>query len=231
MNIGREYRYDWHDMMFRVTGPIVSELQNNFNKAWRLQGGLGDWGYPFLKNKKYRTTVKPNEIPMRILKTEASISQIETASIAAIMMAKKRIYIQNSYFTSDILADALADASKRGVDVRLVFPEENDSNLLKVGNLQFVEKLIAAKAKVYQYPKFTHVKALIVDDWTCIGSANFDALSLRINKEINVAFTDKKATQQLVGKLFKPDFNKSKRIYKVRPTLQDKLLKPIIEQL
>jgi len=231
MNIGREYRYEWHDMMFRLKGPIVTELQNNYNKAWRLQGGLGDWGYPFLKNKTYRTTINPTEIPIRILKTDASISQIEAAAIAAIRMAKKRVYIQNSYYTSDTLAETLADAATRGVDVRMIFPEKNDSKLLDIGNLQFAEKLIAAKAKVYLYPKFTHVKALIVDDWTCIGSANFDALSMRINKEINIAFTDQKSTQQLVNKLFNPDFRKSKRLYKVDATTQQKLMKPLIEQL
>ena len=26
MNIGREYRYDWHDLMMEVTGPIVDQL-------------------------------------------------------------------------------------------------------------------------------------------------------------------------------------------------------------
>ncbi len=34
MNIGREYRYDWHDLMMEVRGPIVDQLQFDSNKAW-----------------------------------------------------------------------------------------------------------------------------------------------------------------------------------------------------
>ena len=39
MNIGREYRYDWHDMMIKLSGPVVTAMQNDFNRAWSLQGG------------------------------------------------------------------------------------------------------------------------------------------------------------------------------------------------
>ncbi len=38
MNIGREYRYDWHDMMIRVEGPVVMEFKNDFDHAWQRQG-------------------------------------------------------------------------------------------------------------------------------------------------------------------------------------------------
>ena len=34
MNIGREYRYVWHDLMIELRGPVVDELSNEFNKAW-----------------------------------------------------------------------------------------------------------------------------------------------------------------------------------------------------
>ena len=56
------------------------------------------------------------------------------------------------------------------------------------------------------------VKAIVVDDWTCLGSANLDALSLLINAEVNIAFTDPKATSTLVRDLFLTDFKKSKKL-------------------
>ncbi len=233
MNIGREYRHDWHDMMFRLKGPVVNALQNDFNKAWRLQGGLGDWGYPFLRKTPYRKSLNKQEIAFRILKTNShtDVKQIEQASLTAIRMATRRVYIQNSYFTSEPLAQALADASKRGVDVRMIYPETNDSKLLHIGNQQFAQKLLQAKAKVYVYPKFSHVKALVVDDWASIGSANFDALSMRINEETNIAYTHKKAVQQLVDKLFNKDFRVSKQIKQLPKNWSNKLLQPVINQL
>jgi hypothetical protein len=34
MNIGREYRYDWHDMMIEIQGPVVDEINSEFDDAW-----------------------------------------------------------------------------------------------------------------------------------------------------------------------------------------------------
>lgn len=214
MNIGSEYLHDWHDMMFRITGPAVIAVQNDFNHAWRLQGGLGDWTYPLLRKIRYRKEIQPSELAIRVLKTAPGRQEIHDATIAAIRMAKKRIYIQNSYFTTGHLSDELVNAHNRGVDVRLVFPLDNDSPLLAQSNLGFAKKLVDAGASVYSYPIFTHVKALVVDDWVCIGSANYDALSMRINNETNIAFTDNEKASELVQKLFQKDFSVSKKVSK-----------------
>ena len=45
MNIGREYRYTWHDMMMEVHGPVVDILRTEFADAWAHAGALGDAGY------------------------------------------------------------------------------------------------------------------------------------------------------------------------------------------
>ncbi len=34
MNIAREYRYDWHDMMVELNGDIVAGIEEDFEKAW-----------------------------------------------------------------------------------------------------------------------------------------------------------------------------------------------------
>ena len=45
MNIGREYQYDWHDLMMEVTGPVVDVLQHDLDKSWAKAGPLGDLAY------------------------------------------------------------------------------------------------------------------------------------------------------------------------------------------
>jgi len=60
--------------------------------------------------------------------------------------------------------------------------------------------------RVYIYPGFSHVKAAIYDGWVCVGSANFDRLSLRINRELNIASSDPTIAGQLLERLFVPDF-------------------------
>jgi hypothetical protein len=45
MNIGREYRYEWHDLMVEIEGPIVGRLQKDFDKRWAYAGLGGDLAY------------------------------------------------------------------------------------------------------------------------------------------------------------------------------------------
>ena len=212
MNIAHEYRYDWHDLMARVQGPIVTALQNDFNRAWRHQGGGGDWTIPFFIPQKFRKELRDNEIGIRVLKTGPHVTEIEDALIAAIRQSRKRIYLQNPYFTSGIIQQELIAAQKREVDVRVIFSEDNDSKLIGLNNQSVAKRFVENGISTYLYPKFSHVKAIVVDDWTCLGSANLDALSLLINAEVNIAFTDPKATSTLVRDLFLTDFKKSKKL-------------------
>lgn len=71
--------------------------------------------------------------------------------------------------------------------------------------------------RVYSYPGMTHLKAAVYDGWACLGSANFDKLSLQINQEINLAFSDPGAVAQLLEQVFYPDFAKSTELHQALP--------------
>jgi len=230
MNIGREYRYEWHDMMVRVTGPVVSDLQWEFDRTWSLQGALGDWQRPFKRKRKIVQPEAEGAIPMRILRTGVGKIEVEKAMLAAVRVSKERVYVQNSYFTSQKLVDEMVAAAKRGVDVRLVLPSDNDSALLDQANMAVAKALLSAGAKLYRYPKFSHVKAVVCDDWSCVGSANLDGLSMRINDELNIAYTDEKKTEELVKKLFRKDFAASTPL-KVGEKRKGALKQIILQQL
>ena len=47
MNIGREYRYEWHDLMLEVGGPLVRRLQKDFDGRWTHAGPGGDLAFAF----------------------------------------------------------------------------------------------------------------------------------------------------------------------------------------
>ena len=63
--------------------------------------------------------------------------------------------------------------------------------------------------RVYVYPGMAHVKAAIFDGWACLGSANWDKLSFRINKELNIATSHPDAVNELKKRLFETDMEKS----------------------
>lgn len=214
MNMGREYYSEWHDLMVKVEGPIVGSLSREFNGAWRKAGPWGDLAL-FRKPAFFRKPA-PVEggVPLRLLRTDAARgqTQILDATMLAIRAARKRVWIENPYFAYDDIAHAVVDAARRGVDVRVIIPARGDSTIMDAGNLGTARAVIEAGGKVFRYPRMTHMKVMIADGWGCIGSANLDTLSMRINRELNLAFSDPAVVRDLEQQVFLPDFRASKRI-------------------
>jgi cardiolipin synthase len=62
----------------------------------------------------------------------------------------------------------------------------------------------------------SHIKAAVYDGWACVGSANMDAMSLRINREMNLATSDRDTVNALLESLFAKDFAASAEV--IQPT-------------
>ena len=209
MNIGREYRHDWHDLMVEVHGPVVNELLEDFNRAWAHAGTFGDFGYPFYRKKSTKPQAEDIGYPIRVLYTKTARSEIFLSQLQAIRRARKYIYIENAYFTDDAILNELVRARRRGVDVRVIMPMETDRGLITRDNALAANTMIANGIRVFIYPGMSHLKAAVYDGWACFGSANFDRLSLRINKETNLATSNQGAVGELLKQVFEPDFERS----------------------
>jgi phosphatidylserine/phosphatidylglycerophosphate/cardiolipin synthase-like enzyme len=232
MNIGREYRYDWHDLMVELRGPIVDEIQTTFEKAWRLQSFLGDIRATLYRPGDPVNEPLPDHIPIRLLFTRPGDSQILRTQLAAITRARQRIYIQNAYFTSDDIIYELAQARRRGVDVRIIIPYQSDSGIITRSNIRAINTMLDNGIRVFIYPGESHIKGAIYDDWICLGSANFDQLSLRMNKELNIATSSPVAVQGFLDEVMLPDFEKSVELKEQLPKKwSDFLMETIADQL
>ncbi len=210
MNIGREYRYDWHDLMMRVEGSIVDEIQHEFNIAWAHAGHLGDIAYLAQKVNGVKRHDSVNEgIRIRPLYTRADNPQIFNAQMAAIRKARNYIYAANAYFSDPNIISELIKARRRGVDVRVILPVNGNHEIMNKNNIVIANRLFANGVKVYFYPGMSHVKAAVYDGWLCTGSANFDKLSFIDNLEFNLAISDPATVDQIVEDLFEADFKKS----------------------
>ncbi len=232
MNIGREYRYDWHDLMVELRGPVVDEIQTNFEKAWRLQAFLGDIRAALYRPGKPVNEPQPNDVPIRLLFTKPGDSQILRTQLAAIARANQRIYIENAYFTSDDIIFELAMARRRGVDVRIIIPYQSDSGIIDRSNVRAINAMLVNGIRVYIYPGESHIKGAVYDGWICLGSANFDQLSLRMNKELNIATSSPVAVQGFLDQVILPDFEKSVELKEQLPKKwSDFLMETIADQL
>lgn len=214
MNIGREYYSEWHDLMVRIEGPVVARLAGHFDRSWKTAGPFGDLALLSPPAHFDKPAKVGAGIPVRVLRTKPSVAkhEIRDAILLAVRGAKRRVFIENPYFANDEIAAAVGAAALRGVDVRVVLPAAGDSAIMDAGNLGTAAMLIEAGAKVYRYPSMTHMKVMVCDDWATVGSANLDTLSMSINRELNIAFSDKAEVERLVAAVFTPDFARSARI-------------------
>lgn len=209
MNIAREYRFDWHDMMVELEGPVVNLIQFEFEKAWAHAGIFGDLGYFARRiSPKPRGAANVGE-SMRLLFTRTDDPQIFRTQRSAARRAQKYIYVQNAYFTDDAMLYELARARLRGVDVRVIMPLVTDRGPITKNNALAANALLEHGVRVFIYPGMSHVKAAVFDGWACLGSANLDRWSLKLNRELNIATSEPEAVQRLEALLFDVDFERS----------------------
>ncbi len=217
MNIGREYRYDWHDLMMEVKGPIVSQLQFEFDKAWEKSSFMGDLAWLSRHLRGINADLADEGYPVRVLSTRPYDSQIYRAQLEAIRRAQDYIYIENAYFSDDSVLYELVRARRRGVDVRVIIASSADSGVMNLSNQMTINRMLRNGIRVYSYPGMTHVKAAVYDGWACMGSANFDKLSLQVNQEINLGTSHPETVNRLLNRVFLPDFAASTELFESTP--------------
>jgi cardiolipin synthase len=179
----------WRDTHVRIEGPAVAPLQYSFVNQWIQQEG-GE-----LPKAEYFPALSPaGDKLIRVLAADPEgDSDIYKALMVAITEAKKSVHITSAYFVPDQqIVDALADAARRGVDVRLVLPGVSDHGLIRYAGQGFYAQLLEAGVKIFELQiAVLHAKTAVIDGaWSTIGSANIDRRSFLHNYELNVVVMD-----------------------------------------
>ncbi len=209
MNFGVEYEKDWHDSMTEFQGQVVQDMQKEFFINWKKAGGEIPKNTPKLpKGKIYGNT------PMRVTVTSAHEQdkryQIKDSILTMIDNAKNRIIVEGAYFSDDDLINTLIGAAHRGVEVMIIMPIKGDSKIFDKLNMYTARKMLENKVRVFFYqPRFSHMKAAIIDDFTIVGSANPDARSFRENQELNVIVENENFKKDLENRLIHKDMYQS----------------------
>jgi len=96
----------------------------------------------------------------------------------------------------DQLVDAFADDW-----LYIVLPEHSNHTILDWARRVPLRPLIVAGCTIWLRPApFDHSKLMVIDDqWSLIGSANWDTRSFRLNFELNVELHDPGFAQQIVA--------------------------------
>jgi len=183
---------EWRDVMVRATGPVSAQMQAIFSEDWTYTTGeilAGDKFYP-------RIAPAGGVLAQAIKVTRGDSSSLaKMLYFVAIQSAEKSIYIQNAYFVPDRqIRQALIQAAKRGVDVRIMVPGRHiDMPIVRMASRLHYGELLAAGVRIFEYNHtMMHNKNAVVDGiFSTVGSINFDARSLRQNAEDSLAFYDR----------------------------------------
>ncbi|MFZ4856918.1 MAG: cardiolipin synthase [Desulfuromonadaceae bacterium] len=179
-----------HDVHFFVTGPVVADLQGTF---------LGDWYFVTgekLHSHSFFPVITPSGNALACCIADGpdrEFRKIEQIIIGALSCAQKSVNIMTPYFVPDReMMSALVTAALRGVEICIVLPGCNNLPFVDWASRALQRELQISGVRIfYQPPPFVHTKLLLVDDmWSLIGSANFDARSLRLNFELNLSVFD-----------------------------------------
>ncbi|QHI36866.1 putative cardiolipin synthase YwiE [Kordia antarctica] len=187
----------WGDMHLQLKGYIVDHLHRIFIKD-----------YYFASNKTLLTT---DEYLPKQKKEGDSLVQIVSGGpdhmnlsilhqyLAMIGAADKSIYIENPYFIPNkALLESLKMAALQGIDVRIMVPKKNDSQLAKYSMFSNFQELLRTGVKIYTLDKFSHSKLIIIDkEIASVGSGNFDYRSFEHNYEANTLLYDTKIAEEL----------------------------------
>lgn len=107
----------------------------------------------------------------------------ESDVISLINSARDSVYVEMYVFTNEKIMEALADADKRGVDVRVIL--DKSVNINEDAYLYLKSQGVDVKWASAKY-KLTHSKLMIVDDKVFIGSPNFSWNAFHKNREFAV---------------------------------------------
>jgi cardiolipin synthase len=187
----------WRDTDLQISGPAVAQLQTLFRDHWRDQHG------PAIDETGWFPTVPPaGGAVVRILGSspDQQATRYYVTVISAIRSASKSVIASAAYFvpTHDEM-EALTQAARRGVDVRLLLPDRSDSpNSIALGHAHY-EDLLEAGVKIFEtHDLVLHSKTVVVDGvWSAVGSSNFDHRSIISNDEVDAVVLGAETAKEL----------------------------------
>jgi cardiolipin synthase len=120
--------------------------------------------------------------------------------LAAIQCSRKELTLTSPYFVPDeptLLS--LMMAADRGVDVKLILPENPDHFFTAAAGRAHFSSLLASGVSIYLFrPGLVHAKTTTVDDaFAIFGSANLDVRSFNLNFELSVLLYGQEITAEL----------------------------------
>jgi cardiolipin synthase A/B len=221
----------WRDLHFRVEGPVVLQFQAAFNDNW-----IKTTGEVLNGADHFPPLAEVGDMPahMFVASPSGGSESMHLMYLMTIAASRKSIDLHAAYFVPDrLIIEALLQARKRGVRVRVVLPGKHiDSETVRLASKAHWGELLLGGVEIHEYqPTMMHNKMLIVDgEMVSVGSTNFDVRSFRLNDEASMNVYDRAFAAEMTA-VFEADLADSIRythaMWKARP-LREKFFERVV---
>jgi cardiolipin synthase len=203
---------EWRDTHVRVHGPAVDGLRAAFVDNWAETGQE-----LFDETDRFPEQERAGDSLVQVVSSPSQTgwSTLDTMFVGLLGVARERVRITSAYFVpEDHVLAAICAAAERGVRVDVLLPgEHTDKRIVQAAGEAKYEPLLACGVHVHRYDRtMLHAKVMTVDGYVaCVGSANMDARSMKLNEESNLVIFDADVAAEL-DRHFDEDLERSTEV-------------------
>lgn len=179
----------WRDTGVEIRGPAVAELDRAFSDTWACAGPplapAGPASPP--------SGPAPGAMAVRIVEGRPGRVSLYRLDLLIAASAKKTLWLTDAYLVpSAAYVQALGEAARDGVDVRLLVPGTSDMPFVQPVVQASYRPLVEAGVRVYEWNgAMVHAKSAVADGrWSRVGSTNLNLASWFTNWELDVVIED-----------------------------------------
>ena len=187
----------WRDTGVEVRGPAIADLEAAFAQSWAYAGGAPIPPSPAMDGE---TALEGPAIALRVIGSRPNTMGLYRFDQLIAALARRSLWLTDAYFVGTTLyTQALIDAARDGVDVRLLVPGASDIFVAKALSRAGYRPLLEAGVRVFEWNgPMLHAKTAVADGrWARIGSTNLNLASWAGNWELDVAVEDAGFAQQM----------------------------------
>lgn len=221
----------FHDVQWLVDGEAAQALGDLARQRWHRATGQ-QLSIPENPADCWPQHIEPDftDVDIALVRTQPAyrdwpeIREVEQLFVDSIKAAENLIYIENQYFTSHVIADALADrlSSATGPDVVMVLPKMTGGWLEQQTMDVLRARLMRTLLDADKYDRLrvcfphreelgdgyisVHSKTMIIDDRLLrVGSSNLSNRSMGLDSECDLALEAQTPEQQQKVSAFRED--------------------------
>ncbi|HEV2557105.1 MAG TPA: phospholipase D-like domain-containing protein [Microvirga sp.] len=186
---GSETVEPWRDTGVGVEGPVVADLDAAFADSWAAAGEP----LPRDEVPDPAAIAPAGSVPARVISGRPGMFRTYRLDQFIAATARRTLWITDAYFVATTAyVQALAEAARDGVDVRVLVPGTSDVPVLQPIVRAGYRSLIESGIRVFEWNgSMLHAKTAVADGrWSRVGSTNLNLASWATNWELDVVVED-----------------------------------------